>query len=216
LPIKKAVKEKFMQPLYRFGWTLFRIWAALTGVKIIGRENIPQNQEVVVVGNHTSYMDPLIVGMAFPYELHFLAKSEFSRNNFIKKLFMALGVIFLKRDESDLVAMKRAVNVLKQKEAICIFAEGRRNLDKELGSFKQGAVFIANLAQAPIIPVAVYNSTNFFRFWKRNVVIKIGELITIPHEKRPNRELLEEYTDLLHQRIDSLLATPQLKSGTKD
>lgn len=205
-----------MQPLYRFGWILFRIWAALTGVKIIGRENIPKDREVVVVGNHTSYMDPLIVGMAFPYELHFLAKSEFSQNNFIKNLFIALGVIFLKRDESDLAAMKKAVNVLKQKEAICIFAEGRRNLDQGLGSFKQGAVFIAYKAQAPMIPVAVYNSTNFFRFWKRDVVIKIGELITITDDQRPKRELLDEYTDLLHQRIDSLLAVPQLKSGSKE
>lgn len=202
-----------MQPLYRFGWIIFRIWAALTGVKVIGRENIPKDQEVVVVGNHTSYMDPLIVGMAFPYELHFLAKSEFAENSFIKNLFLALGVIFLKREDSDLTAMKKAVKVLHKKEAVCIFAEGRRNFDKELASFKQGAVFIANIAKAPIIPVAVYNSTNFFRFWKRNVVIKIGELITIPYDQKSNRELLDEYTDLLRQKIDSLLATPQLKSG---
>jgi len=202
-----------MQPLYRFGWTIFRIWSVLTGVKVIGRENIPKDQEVVIVGNHTSYMDPLLVGMAFPYEMHFLTKSEFSHNNFTKNLFLALGVIFLKREESDLVAMKKAVNMLHKKEAVCVFAEGRRNLDDQLGNFKQGAVFIAYKAQAPILPVAVLNSTNFFRFWKRGVVVKIGKLITIPKDQKPSREMLDEYTNILHQQINSLLGAPQLKSA---
>ncbi|MEG1500353.1 MAG: lysophospholipid acyltransferase family protein [Clostridiales bacterium] len=184
-----------------------------SGFQIIGRENIPDDKAIVIAGNHTSYFDAPMMSCAFPYHITYLAKEEFAHNIITQKLFSALGAVFLKRNEADIMALKKALRVLKDNKAIGIFAEGKRNLDSNMSDFKQGTAFIAYKAGVKILPVAILNPKHFFMFWKRDKKIVIGKPIDIvvPSMEQDDRkkltmpEILTQITVDLQNNIGDLL-----------
>lgn len=193
-----------MKPLYRFGRFIFSLFPKFARWKIIGQENIPPEEGMLIISNHSSYGDPVIMGVVFPYQICFVAKENFSHNFFINKLFKALGVVFINRDESDLTAMRTIIGVLKQNKAVAIFPEGHRSKDQKIKEFKQGAAFIAYRTGATIVPVAISNSCDFFRFWRHNIVINIGEPFKITAGNKASAEALAECSNQCRQKIEAL------------
>lgn len=198
--------------LYPVGKWLCGLCLKLSGLQIIGKENVPQSQPVLVISNHLSFADPPILVQAFPYHLTFIAKEDFAKHAFTRILFSALGAVFLKREESDLSAMRTVLALLKQNRSAAIFPEGRRTFDQGLADFHPGAAFLAARSNTPVVPVALVNSGHFFKFWKRDIVLHVGETIDpqqldLPlHEKIPvlNRLFQERVTALKQQSEDIL------------
>jgi len=195
-----------MNGFYRLGYILTGAWLRLGGMKIIGKENIPQDKSLLIIANHTSFGDPVVLSNAFPYHITYIAKEEFLHNKFTKFLFgTVLGCTFLKKDEGDLGAMRVTMKALADGKAVGIFPEGKRNFDQELSEFKSGAAYIAFRAKAKVLPVAIINSGDFFRFWKRNIRVLIGTPIEMPEGQRPDKEMLLAYTQKYYQQIEDLL-----------
>lgn len=194
-----------MTPFYRFAKTLLYWIGKICGTTYLGKENLPQNEAVIYVANHTSYCDPIILACMADEQVHFLAKSEFAEKPVLKKLFSALGVVFLKRDEADLNALKTAINILKANKSVAMFPEGKRNLDLVATEFKQGAAFIAYRTQAKLVPMAIINSRNFFIFWKRDTKIIAGEPILIEKGELKTSQVLDNYTKQLEDTIKGLI-----------
>ena len=196
-----------MKPLYRFGKFLLAFFSLFAGWKIIGRENVPPEEAMLIVANHSSYGDPALLAAVFPYQICFVAKEMFSQKIFTKKLFSFLGAVFLNKDESDLTAMRTVIGVLKLNKAVAIFPEGHRNRNQQIGEFKQGAAFIAYRTGVKIIPVAISNSRDFFRFWRHNIVVNIGmpiEMAIGSKGSKASAEALAECSKLCQQKIIAL------------
>ena len=194
-----------MSGLYRFARALMRFCFRLGGARFIGSEHIPADKALLIICNHVSFGDPPAVAAAMPFPVTFIAKEEFARNPLTRRLFSALGAVFLKKDESDLGAMRVTMNELKLGRAVAIFPEGTRHFDQRLGEFKPGASYISQRAQVRVLPMAVLNTGDFFRIWKRNVLILIGEPIEPPQSEKPDKELLSTYTALYRERVSALV-----------
>ncbi len=194
-----------MSPFYRFIRGLLKIWLWLSGTEYIGLENIPQNEPLMVISNHSSLGDPAMVGCAFPFQIVFLAKSELGKNSLLGYLFAKLGVVFLKRGEADLASLRKAIKVLSEEKTVGIFPEGHRTPGVILGDFKQGAAFIAYKAGVRILPMATINSKDILRFWKRNKKVIIGRPIKIEKEALNTNEVLEKYTAIMHGEVKNLI-----------
>jgi len=160
--------------LYRLGIFLVRIWLILGGCRIIGKENIPGAGSMLVIANHTSFGDPVLLAAAFPQHITFIAKEAFYRSPFTKWLFGLLGAVFLNKEESDLSALRSSMKLLKEGRVVAIFPEGRRNRDQVISEFMPGAGYIAMKAGVPVLPVAISNSKDIWRFWRRNIIVNIG------------------------------------------
>ncbi len=193
-----------MKPLYRVGRFILSFFQLIARWKVIGQENIPPEESMLIISNHSSYGDPVIMGIVFPYQICFVTKENFAHNFFIGRLFKAFGVVFINRDESDLTAMRTIIGVLKENKAVAIFPEGRRNKDQKIQEFKQGAAFIAYRTGTNIVPVAISNSCDFFRFWRHNIVINIGEPFKIPAGNKASTEALAECSKQCRQKIEAL------------
>lgn len=209
-----------MNPFYRFCRRLVRIWLWLSGTEYIGLEHIPADQAVLIAANHNSLGDPPMVGCAFPYQVFFLGKEELGQNPLLRKVFAALGTVFLKRGEADLAALRKALVMLKENKAVGIFPEGHRyEGDEIVGEFKQGVTFIAYRAKVKIIPVATINAGDILRFWKRDKKVVIGPPIEIEAGQCTSGEVLDKYTELLRHTIKEMLLEHQphkaLPSGEK-
>ncbi len=193
-----------MNTLYAFARTLCGIWLKIVGVRIIGKENIPQQQPVIVIANHLSFGDPPILVSAFPYHLTFLAKEEFAHQTIPRLLFSALGAVFLKRDDSDLSAMRTVLNILKEGHSAAIFPEGRRTFGQGMTDFKQGAAYLACRSKVTVVPVALTNTGDLGKFWRRNIVVKIGQPIDPNQFELPLKEQIPALTKLLEQTVTNL------------
>lgn len=206
-----------MTLLYQVGRALCGFVYHLGGVRMIGRENIPEDRALIIICNHVSYGDPPAVALVYPRPITFIAKEEFSRNSFTRRLFGACGAVFLKRGESDLGAMRVTINQLKQERAVAIFPEGRRNFDQRLSPFLPGASYISLRSQARVLPMAVINTGDFWRVWRRNILILVGQPIAPPPPGRPDKELLEEYTQRYQEAVTALFdqGLAQLKAEGK-
>ena len=106
-------------------------------VKIIGKENIPQEGNLLFCGNHRTYLDPPLIIVTAGRHMRFMAKEELKKN----PLFAFLGVvydgIYVKRDEKDIGPLKTALKTLKDGKCVGLFPEGTRNgLEKNDGKVK--------------------------------------------------------------------------------
>lgn len=198
-----------MPTFYRFARGIFLLWAKMTGIKFIGQENVPaEGGKYVYCANHTCFWDPFMLAVAVPSFMHFMAKNTFYNNAVLRFLLKRLQVIALHRGEADLIALKTALAYLKKDEALAIFPEGTRVRTGKLGDFKSGGVFIAMRGGAQIVPCAIINSQDMFRFWKKNRTVIIGKPY-LPQKaeaagtEEPAAKLKREIQDLLAEYSDN-------------
>jgi 1-acyl-sn-glycerol-3-phosphate acyltransferase len=196
--------------LYRLGKFLTSIPLRLAGIRVLGRENIPQDQPFIIVANHTSLGDPLALTYAFKQPVTYIGKEAFAKNPLTRCIFGACGTLFLKEDESDLTAMRQSIGLLKQGRVIAIFPEGRRNFDQVIGEFKPGAAYIAYRAAVPVLPISIINAGDYWRFWRRNIIVNIGQPIHVPNQGQLDKDSLALYNDVLEQSVRGLFAASQV------
>ena len=133
-------------------WLLFRLGF---GLEVRGHEHIPTHGAFVLASNHTSYLDPPVLGAACPRRLGFMARADLFQHLFLGTLLRGLHVIPLQRGEHDLGAIREAVRRLHRGEAVAIFPEGGRQASGRLGSAKRGVGLLAAAAEVPVIPTLV-------------------------------------------------------------
>lgn len=107
--------------------TIYKLWY---NPKIIGRENIPKEGSIVVVGNHIHIMDQCNVIISTKRPLHYMAKKEYFEGKFAW-FFKAVGCIPVDRSKKDDSATSAALEVLENNQALGLFPEGTRNGLKE-------------------------------------------------------------------------------------
>ena len=129
-----------------------------------GTEHIPREGPVLIVANHSSVLDPPIVGGACPRQLTFLAKAELFRIPGFGGLIRRLGARPLRRDGADPSALRTAQRVLAEGRALLIFPEGTRGDEGILREAKAGAALLAVQSGAPVIPAYVHGTG---RAWPR-------------------------------------------------
>lgn len=152
----------------------------------IGTELIPTDVNFILAGNHTSYLDPLLLMSSTNKTIHFLAKDSLAKG--IKGLlFRSMGIIPVNRKIHDKNALKTAEEELLNKKVIGIFPEGTINRTDEVTiSFKIGAVKMAQDTDTLLVPFTI---TGKYKLFRKSVTIefyspyKVREDLTIENEK---------------------------------
>ncbi len=116
--------------------------------------SIPQDGPCIIVANHSSYLDPIVIGCASPRRVYFVAKEELFRNPVASYFLRALGAFPLRRKEVDQVAVKQIFTLLKEGKVVCLFPEGTRN-DGAVRDFKPGVVKLLLKVQVPVVVAGI-------------------------------------------------------------
>jgi 1-acyl-sn-glycerol-3-phosphate acyltransferase len=146
-----------------------------------------------------------MLACAVPEQVHFVAKAEFARNVFLRRLFTALGVLFVKREEADISALRRAMTFLNYNKSLGIFPEGKRHYDGIMGEFKPGFAFIAYKSDAKVVPVAIIESRYFFNFLRRSKKVIIGKPQSIVKGDMENSAFLVHHSNKVREAIAIML-----------
>lgn len=122
-------------------------------VRVAGLENIPQEDRLLIIANHESFLDGLLLGLFLPKRATFVVHNEVLKNFFFRlilKLTPHLGV-----DPRSPLAMKKVIQHLNAGENVVIFPEGRITLTGALMKVYDGPGFVAAKTGVKILPVRV-------------------------------------------------------------
>ena len=190
------MKDSILAFLFRFGLGLgYRL---LYQPKKINSIKLPNNR-AILVGNHTSYYDPITVGIFCDRFPHFMAKRELFAAPF-GWFFKWLGLIKVDRDQPH-QAFIDAKKLLESNHIVLCFPEGTTRWKKsnELLPFKNGAIRLAKDTGAPIIPFAIVGHPKLFH---RSTAIIFGDPINVTDTSNATNEMLRNTVASLMQEIN--------------
>lgn len=152
-------------PFYRFARCLLNIFSFLFyPCKLINPEQANLKKPFILICNHQSMMDPVLLGVKFPqYEIHFIGKREITKFLPLKWIVERLHMIAVSRHMSDLAAMRAAGAVLKSGEVLGIFPEGRRSCGSPMEQMESGVSLLALRHKTPLLPVYITSRPRPFR-----------------------------------------------------
>jgi 1-acyl-sn-glycerol-3-phosphate acyltransferase len=153
---RQAMARSTSQLLLR----LFRI-----PVRVRGLEHLPHDHACVLVVNHASYLDPLVLLSVLPSPISFVAKREFAEQFFARMLFHRLGTEFVERfdpqrgvEDTDCV-----LQAVRQGRSMLFFAEGTFGRAPGLRPFRMGAFVVAAQAGVPMVPMGIAGTRSILR-----------------------------------------------------
>ncbi len=152
-------------------------------IRVFGRPRTPPKGAVLVVSNHQSHLDPILVGLACDRRLNYVARDTLFGFAPFRWLIYSLDAIPLDREGLGLGGLKESIRRLRAGEMLLIFPEGTRTRDGEVGQIKPGFLALARRTSTPIWPVAIEGA---FDAWPRSntfpqpavIHIQFGEIIT--------------------------------------
>lgn len=124
-------------------------------IKVFGKKNIPKKRGFILVSNHLSYLDPVVLGVACPRKLNFMAKHDLFYNPLFSWFISELGAFAVKRESADISALKEAIKRLKNGNALLIFPEGSRSVNRISTQPQAGVGFLAAKLDVPVIPAFI-------------------------------------------------------------
>ncbi|MCM8795625.1 MAG: 1-acyl-sn-glycerol-3-phosphate acyltransferase [Candidatus Omnitrophica bacterium] len=117
--------------------------------EVEGLENLPKKTNFIVVANHTSFLDPAIIGAAIPQKIYWVTLRNIYRLTWLRWLMSITEAM------PTGSAAERLVYLLNRNKNVGLFPEGRRSFDGKLGDFRRGAALLAIKTGRPIVPCAI-------------------------------------------------------------
>jgi len=175
-------------PLYRLiRWAVRGVARVLFRLRAVGLERLETLGAAVLVANHVSWLDPVILPLVLPRKPGFLAMEELWRMPGVSLVMRSYGplAIPLRRGAVDTTALRRATEALRQGAWLIVFPEGGIPPAGEVRPFHRGAAMLAARTGAPMVPVAIVGTDDALPLSlviprPRPITVYIGEPITVP------------------------------------
>ncbi len=170
-------------PLYVFARALL-VGAvhAYARFEATGTANLPRSGPAILVSNHPSDIDPILLGVSFPRTLHFMADVVQFRRAFVGRVIPRLAAFPIRRGGADGTALRKALGLLAAGEVVALFPEGDMYADGTLHEFERGVGFLALRSGAPVVPAAITGSYAVtdarWRRWPQ-VRLTVGEPVDV-------------------------------------
>jgi 1-acyl-sn-glycerol-3-phosphate acyltransferase len=181
-----------------------------TRYTLLGKENVPRKGPVLVLSNHLSVADPVLIGASTGRKVIFMAKEELFKNFFVNYIIRSFGAFPVYRSNVNLEALRKANAVLKNGQLLGMFPEGKRSQEAVLKQAFMGSALVARRNQVTILPIAITGSEKIRGFgwiWHRpKITLKIGRSFALPDTQNQfGRDQLNEDIRYIMKHIAELL-----------
>ncbi len=179
-PVQRSLGNRAWQAFLKFTCRLGAVCAF--NIRCHGREKVPHAGGGLMLSNHQSNLDPVLVGLASDRRLNYVARKSLFKFAPFRWLINSLDAIAIDREGTGLEGLKETLKRLKRGEIVLLFPEGTRTPDGEVHPIKPGFCAVARRAGVPILPVAIDGAWNAWprqqKFPRRAVVhVQFGDLI---------------------------------------
>ncbi|HSI33087.1 MAG TPA: lysophospholipid acyltransferase family protein [Tepidisphaeraceae bacterium] len=179
-------------PLYRVGRVICRLGTTLAfDLKTYGLENVPMKGGVLIVSNHQSYLDPVLLAVKVHRPASFLAKHDlFEGHKLFAKVITTLNAFPIRQTGSAAGAIKETVKRLQEGHMLIMFPEGGRAHADAVEEMQGGVGLIARQAgpTVKVVPAAIHGTWGAWNRYRKiprpwPIRVKYGPPIDTSHLK---------------------------------
>ena len=158
-------------PHLNWRWAVMRRGAKLLfylcriPIKVEGIDNLPTDQQCVLVANHASYLDGAVLLAALPIRFSFVAKEELEQQLISRVFLRRIGAEFVERfdQEQGVAGAQRAVQAIQSGRTLLFFPEGTFTRSPGLLPFRMGAFTSAAKTDVPVAPISIHGTRSILR-----------------------------------------------------
>src|SRR5712691_3089243 len=196
-----------MRALFILFFRVFGSW------EVRGYEHVPEKGPVLLTPNHLSFLDPPLIGCALRRPGWFMAKAELFDIPGLRWLIRGMHAYPVKRGVPDRGSLKRTLGHLQNGEIVCVFPEGTRSTNGELGPLEIGIGMLALKTGAPVVPVGIRGTDRMLprdakRLHRAKIRVRFGPPLRLPPpaEGTPERDAYQAAADRVREAIAVVLA----------
>ena len=183
----------YQVPIYAFRFFTWIVTHTMYRVKHKNLHNLPENGGALIVCNHVSYMDALLLSAVCPRLIRFVMEEDYAKLPPLRRFLKRAGVIPISSTNRRSIrnAFNEVEQALHEGHIVCIFPEGKLTSDGEVAEFMRGMELIIRRSPVPVIPMALKGLWGSYfsrykgrackglptRFWTK-LEIEAGELIS--------------------------------------
>jgi 1-acyl-sn-glycerol-3-phosphate acyltransferase len=187
-----------------------------------GAERVPPRGAALIAANHSSFLDPIVLGSACPRRIHFIVLQTMYDWWRLRWFYWGMQTIPVRAEEGDPRAVKQALWRLRRGDLVGIYPEGGRSDDGRLQPPKLGAALLAAASGAPVIPARIEGAWSCWRPGTKfplpgRVRVRFGEPLVFRQErdKRRDRAELERFSLRVMEAI-ARLSPEECREGDPD
>ena len=185
----------------------FYTMTGLFSLRTTGSQNVPRSGPLLVLSNHQTFLDPVLVGLAIPRYVRWVARQTLYKSRLLSRLISSLRAIPIDHRGFSRDGLQATLNALDEGACVGMFPEGERTYSGELEPFKPGISLLIKRTKAPIVPAGIaggYAAFSRYRKFPRlsplfqpptdaTIAVSVGTPIDpAKYEKMPREEMLED------------------------
>src|SRR5262245_54809469 len=156
MSVRKLLARFWYALLWCPCYAISRVWFRY---RFHGKGHVPVEGPVLLVSNHQSHLDPVLVGIACPRQLKYLARQGLFFWPF-SLWIRSLGAVPIDRDKGSIAGIRTTLQLLKDGNAVLVFPEGSRTPDGKLHELLSGFCLLARRSAATIVPCGIHGAFN--------------------------------------------------------
>ncbi|CAH6876486.1 MFS transporter [Vibrio chagasii] len=147
----------YQVPIYAFRFFTWVVTHTMYRVKHKNLHNLPENGGALIVCNHVSYMDALLLSAVCPRLIRFVMEEDYAKLPPLRRFLKRAGVIPISSTNRRSIrnAFNEVEQALHEGHIVCIFPEGKLTSDGEVAEFMRGMELIIRRSPVPVIPMAL-------------------------------------------------------------
>jgi len=178
-----------------------------------GSRHVPLSGPVLLIANHQSFLDPLLVGLASRRRLCYLARKSLYKNPAFAWIIRGLNAVPIDQEGVGKEGLRTTLDMLGAGRAVLVFPEGERTHDGVMQELKPGVQLLLKRTSAQVIPVGIAGAYDAWPRWRKypvtaplfmpprpgTIAVSIGRPIAPERlEGLPREELLKVLFDEIH------------------
>jgi 1-acyl-sn-glycerol-3-phosphate acyltransferase len=188
----------------------FYTMTALFSLRMSGGQHVPRSGPVLVLCNHQTFLDPVLLGLAVPRYVSWVARQTLHKNRLFARLIGSLRAIPIDHRGFSREGLQSTLGALARGACVGMFPEGERTYDGTLQPFKPGISLLIKRTNAPIVPAGIAGG---YAAWSRHrklprlaplflppsdatIAVSVGRPIDPARYEKVSREVMLE--DLRH------------------
>jgi len=136
-------------------------------MRVGGGRHVPASGPALLIANHQSFFDPLLVGLGAGRPLCYLARKTLYRNPVFAWLIRSLNAVPIDQAGIGKEGLKTTLELLHSGRAVLVFPEGERTTDGAMQALKPGVQLLIKRAEAPVVPVGIAGAYDAWPRWRK-------------------------------------------------
>jgi 1-acyl-sn-glycerol-3-phosphate acyltransferase len=182
-------------------------------LRMQGQRNMVRTGPALLVANHQSFLDPLIVGLCAQRPLVYLARKTLFQNRFFAAMIRSLNAVPIDQEGIGKEGIRTILGQLQLGRPVVVFPEGERTENGRMLPLKPGIHLLIKRAKAPIVPVGIAGSYDAWPRWRAypipapvflparpgTISVSLGKPIDAGrYAELPREQALQELFDKIH------------------